>query len=71
MISLEFHISTKPLTPPPDELDFRVTNFYKFYDRKKQIRRKKKGVKLKPGIFPYLADVLRGVCFLKKKIRKA
>ena len=63
MISLEFHISTKPLTLPPDELDFRVTNFYKFYDRKTQNTQKKLEVKQKTGIFPHMPDVLRSVCF--------
>ena len=67
LISLEFNISTKPLTPPPDELDFRVTNFYKFYDRKKQNTQKKKGRKTKTWYFSLLGGRTAGCLFFEKK----
>ena len=47
---------------PSDELDLRVTNFYRVYGKKNhKIRRKKKGVKKKKGIFPDMSNVVWSV----------
>ena len=68
MIKLVFQlqaksINSKPPTPPPDELDLRVTNFYRVYGKKNtKYAEKKKGVKQKSGNFRDMSDVLWSVC---------
>ena len=51
-----------PTTTPPDELDLRVTNFYRVYGKKNTKYAEKKGVKQKTGIFRDMSDVVWSVC---------